>query len=64
MPLYRAVYLRAGKPRGITFSARNPAFAAEYAYSVIEALAKSLDPASEILTVKPAVSRRAASSLH
>lgn len=49
---YRAVYLRKGKVHGMTFAARNAALAADFAYTTIEKLAKSLDASSIVLTVK------------
>lgn len=49
---YRAVYIRAGKVRGMTFGARNAALAADFAYTVIEKMAKALDPNSQVLTVR------------
>ena len=52
--LYRALYIREGRLRGMTFAARNPALAALYAYETIESLLKSLDPKLEILDIVPA----------
>lgn len=52
--LFRALYIRDGRLRGMTFSARNPALAAEFAYTVIERMAQSLDPKCQILDVVPA----------
>lgn len=55
--LFRALYIRDGRLKGITFSARNAALAADFAYSVIEALIQALDPKSEVLDIVPVKSR-------
>ena len=49
--LFRAVYIREGRVHGMTFTARNAALAADFAYTVIERAIKALDPRAEILTV-------------
>ena len=56
MPLYRAVYLRNGKPRGMTFHARHPALAAEYAYTVLQGYISAIGGGS-VLTVHPTSKR-------
>ena len=62
--LYRALYIREGRLRGMTFAARNPALAALYAYGTIESLLKTLNPPCEILDIVPAKPPRPRSSLY
>ena len=58
--LFRALYIREGRLRGVTFAAWNAALAADFAYTRLESLIKSLDPKLEILDVVPAkLARRA-----
>jgi hypothetical protein len=58
VPLYRAVYVRDARPKGITYWASTPATATEFAYIVIEGLIKALDKRAEVLTITPVKSRR------
>lgn len=54
--LFRALYIREGKPRGITFSAVNAAMAANFAYTVLQQVVTAAG-GGDILTVtlaKPA----------
>ena len=49
--LFRALYIREGRLRGVTFAARNAALAADFAYTKLEPLIKTFDPKLEILDV-------------
>lgn len=52
MNLYRCVYIRDGKPKGMTFAAPCAALAAEFAYTVIQDYVLSIG-GSWVLTVTP-----------
>lgn len=57
MPLFRAVYIRDGKPRGMTFGASCPPIAAEYAYTVLQPYIHAAG-GGDILTVAPSRSKQ------
>lgn len=57
MPLFRAVYVRSGLPRGMTFSATCPPMAADYAYNTLQAYIRSIG-GGDILTVDRADRKR------
>lgn len=57
MPLYRAVYIRNGKPRGMTFWERCPPLAAEFAYLTLQKYVTAAG-GGDILTVAPVQPRR------
>jgi len=56
MSLFRAIYEREGHIKGMTFWARNEAFAAQYAYTVLQKLVFALG-GSWILTIRNAKER-------
>ena len=51
--LFRALYMRENKVHGMTFSARNTAFAAQFAYTVLQSYVFAIG-GSWILTVNDA----------
>lgn len=51
MSLYRAIYEREGKIRGMTFWAENEALAALYAYTVLQRLISALEARAWIYSV-------------
>ncbi len=57
MPLYRAIYIREGLPRGMTFAAACPPLATDFAYNVLQEFVTSAG-GGDILTVAPVLSRR------
>lgn len=57
MPLYRAVYIRDGKPRGMTFWETCPPLAAEFAYLTLQKYVTAAG-GGDILTVAPVLPRR------
>lgn len=58
MPLYRAIYERDSRIRGMTFRASCPPVAAEYAYTVLQPYIYAAG-GGDILTVAPARSKHA-----
>lgn len=56
--IFRARYSREGKDHFMTFSRRNAALAALYAYTVLSDLVKRLDPKSEIIEIIPFTTKR------
>lgn len=58
MPLYRAVYIREGHPRGMTFWASCPPMAADFAYNTLQGYIYSAG-GGHILTVAPTVKKEA-----
>ena len=50
MPLFRAVYIRSGLPRGMTFAATCPPMAADFAYTTLQDYIHSIG-GGDILTV-------------
>ena len=57
-PLFRVLYIRQHRICGMTFAARNAAFAAEIAYTAIDRWIKSIDPRCEVLDVVPVKNRK------